>query len=565
MNPSPKETKGIMGNVGTTPPQDSELVAAVRGGSAAAFERLVERYHGMVYVVAYSRVGHRETAEDLAQEAFLRAYLFVGDLTQAECFAGWITRITRNLADKWLRKGQRRSQLATMVPMEGAALENVPDRLATGGREQMEAEEDAKALHEAVFELPLDQREVTLLHYAEGLSKAEIASRLGVHPATVGRQIERAVRSLRGTLEPALRGAMPALRAAPAGRVRTVALIAGAAALSVQSKSAIAAAAGGKAWIASVALPAAAPSVLASGSFVGLLQSTWAAALAWLAGGGMVMAGGKMVTVVVVGAALVVGGLYYKGQTRQVGTAKPANTEQSGALGAFENLQAALRNGRYAEVAPAFQDSKEVDPKLIEKDVSDKVIGVFDYLKDAKPTQVVEEGNSVTITLTEPWQHTTCKVHMTKSATGWVVSDINEMHGFGRPMGDTANVPAPPALDTTNMTGEQIVRGLYEAMIAKDPDRAVGFLSLPNKDAALQYRNMLPMILDTTPITEIREVTMNGDTAFVRFGVAQGYPGAGIVKRQDERQSKIRLVPSSNGLKIDTRGSFLGDTPADYR
>ena len=127
--------------------------------------------------------------------------------------------MARNLAIDWLRRGQRASRLISRAPFEEVATE-VPDSTDKGAREVMAAKEERSAVHEAILDLPVEQREVVLLHFTEELTQEQIAERLGVHQTTVSRQIQRALKSLRGTLEPVLRQAAPALRAPRAAPAR---------------------------------------------------------------------------------------------------------------------------------------------------------------------------------------------------------------------------------------------------------------------------------------------------------------------------------------------------------
>ena len=239
-----------------TKPGDEELVKSAQNGNTRAFERLVERYFGMVYAIAYGRLGNREATEDLAQEVFLRTYLYLGNVQEPHRFAGWLVRVTHNLANNWVRRRQRASKLCPMVSLDQVEQE-LPDKNGDDAREKMDLEEQNRALHEAIFQLPTDQREIVLLHFTEGLSKKEIATCLGVHPSTVGRHLKRALAAMKGSLEPILRESAPSLRATKKAVNRTLVLVGALAGMSTGGKAAIAAAAGGTAWLSSVSLPAA--------------------------------------------------------------------------------------------------------------------------------------------------------------------------------------------------------------------------------------------------------------------------------------------------------------------
>ncbi|MBN1477595.1 sigma-70 family RNA polymerase sigma factor [Candidatus Sumerlaeota bacterium] len=169
-----------------TAPEDASLVRSALGGETRVFEKLVELHCESVHLIAFARMGNRETAEDLAQEVFLRAFLGLRQLRDPALFAAWVNQITRNLALNWIRQRQRTSRLVPMVPMEQLSQE-IPDTEARDPREGLTTGEQEAAVREAIGTLEPEQREVVLLHFAQGLSKSEIAHRLGTHPSTIGR------------------------------------------------------------------------------------------------------------------------------------------------------------------------------------------------------------------------------------------------------------------------------------------------------------------------------------------------------------------------------------------
>jgi len=70
---------------------DESLISEACGGRRAAFDQLVERYFGTVWAIAYARMGRRDSADDLAQEVFLVAWLHLQSLSDQSRFAGWFT------------------------------------------------------------------------------------------------------------------------------------------------------------------------------------------------------------------------------------------------------------------------------------------------------------------------------------------------------------------------------------------------------------------------------------------------------------------------------------------
>ena len=224
---------------------DANLVKHALAGDRSAFDCLVERHFGLAYAIGLARLGDRESAEDLAQEVFLRAFVHLGDLRDPRLFGCWVGRAARNLALDWERKNQNRSKVLPLIshPPEGL-LEQVADP-QQGVRERMEEESEAQTLHEAISRLPVEQRELILLHYMQGMTKAEIAERLRVHPSTAGRQIDRAVGALRGMFEPLLRKTMGRMGPSPKAAVKTLGL---AGALMALGESARAQLLGAAAW-----------------------------------------------------------------------------------------------------------------------------------------------------------------------------------------------------------------------------------------------------------------------------------------------------------------------------
>ena len=121
---------------------DPDLIASTLEGDLAAFDQLVDRHFDMVYFVAFARLRSRESAEDLAQEAFIVAWQKLAELKDAASFKAWICTIVRNLANRTLQRQSRRvttdldaiPEVATdsESPVEHAASAEEVDRPALG-------------------------------------------------------------------------------------------------------------------------------------------------------------------------------------------------------------------------------------------------------------------------------------------------------------------------------------------------------------------------------------------------------------------------------------------------
>ena len=255
---------------------DGTLLAAAAAGDAAAFAELVERYYSMVHTIAYGRTRHRETAEDLAQEVFLRTYLALDRITIPSQFAGWLVRVTHNMATDWNRRGIQRSKLVQMVPIEESHME-IADKEGKDARAMMHSGDSERAMQEAIFSLPETQRDIVLLHYTEGLSKKEIAERLGVHPSSVGRQLQQAIAVLRDRVDGVLRETGPSMRPTRTATARAVAMIGAASVLGVEGKAAIVTAAGGAylGSISSASTAAVTSTSLLANRLLPILKSGW--------------------------------------------------------------------------------------------------------------------------------------------------------------------------------------------------------------------------------------------------------------------------------------------------
>src|SRR5207237_2070060 len=136
---------------------DGLLVAAARRGDRAAFSVLVDRHRPRALALARRTVGDAAEAEDVVQEAVLRAYLSLADLREPPRFGAWLCGIALNLA-RMRRRAAR--------PLE--PLDETP---------APELEEDGR---DAALELlPERRRELLLMRYVDGLSAREIGNRVG--------------------------------------------------------------------------------------------------------------------------------------------------------------------------------------------------------------------------------------------------------------------------------------------------------------------------------------------------------------------------------------------------
>ena len=175
-------------------PVDAELVTKARGGNA--FEEIVRRHQRRVYAVAMRVVRRHDVADDVTQEAFIRAYQALDRFDTGRPFGPWICRIAANLAVNHVRSPRAREDELPEDLHEEASGQAPLDGLL-----EREAKE---VLDQAMGHLPAEQRAVFVLRTAEELSYKEIAEALDISIGTVMSRLSRAREKLRVTLGPYL-------------------------------------------------------------------------------------------------------------------------------------------------------------------------------------------------------------------------------------------------------------------------------------------------------------------------------------------------------------------------
>jgi RNA polymerase sigma-70 factor, ECF subfamily len=181
---------------GESPPEPKSFLARLRAGEAQAFEEMVKTYQHRVYGVALRMMGNRAEAEEVAQEAFLRAHGAIAEFRGDARLSTWLYAITSRLCLNRLASGEHR-----MVRRRSDAIEVLAAREGDEPGGDLERSEREGALHRAIAELPEDRRVVVVLRDLEGLSYDEIAGVLGLEPGTVRSRLHRARLDLKEKLE----------------------------------------------------------------------------------------------------------------------------------------------------------------------------------------------------------------------------------------------------------------------------------------------------------------------------------------------------------------------------
>ncbi|MDQ3280370.1 MAG: RNA polymerase sigma factor [Acidobacteriota bacterium] len=179
-------------------PTDSELVERARGGDGDdAFRILVERHSRAIYRAAYRITGNAADADDVVQEAFLRAYRALGSYDARASFTTWLHRIAINCALDLIDSRKRRDGRID----DGAELSLVasndasPDRVVLGAEMQ-------RAIAAAMAGLTGNERTAFVLRHFEGMPLEEIGEILGTRMNATKNTVFRAVKKLRQHLQP---------------------------------------------------------------------------------------------------------------------------------------------------------------------------------------------------------------------------------------------------------------------------------------------------------------------------------------------------------------------------
>lgn len=182
------------------------LVRLVRSGDREAFRAIMQRCNQRLFRVARAVVGNDDEAEDVVQEAYLRAYAGIHDFRGEASLATWLTAITLNEARGRLRLRHPTMDIDVMdeirvIPFPGLAEAPDPEQEAARAGTR-------RLLERAIDGLPEDFRVVFMLREIEGCSVEETAQQLDIKPQTVRTRLFRARQLLRAELEKTISSGM---------------------------------------------------------------------------------------------------------------------------------------------------------------------------------------------------------------------------------------------------------------------------------------------------------------------------------------------------------------------
>ena len=188
---------------------EAELIRRVCQGDKEAFYGLVRPYERAVYVAAVSILNNPADAEEVAQEAVLKAFTHLAEFRAEAKFSTWLVQITINEARSRLRKDRRHLYESIDEPRTDEEGDYSPKDFADWREipsETLKQNELRNALKRALASLPLKYREVLILRDIQNLSIEETAEILGISEGNVKTRLLRARLQMRDALAPGIDG-----------------------------------------------------------------------------------------------------------------------------------------------------------------------------------------------------------------------------------------------------------------------------------------------------------------------------------------------------------------------
>jgi RNA polymerase sigma-70 factor, ECF subfamily len=181
-----------------THPEDAELVGRSCRGDKAAFSALYAKYRQRLFAFCYRLTAHRETAEDVVQSTFLKAYQSIATLDDHRLFYYWVFSIARNEALGHIRRQPAAGMRASLDEVDDVWDGESP-------HEQLVHEETHALVERLLGQLKAEYREALILRQYESLSYAEIAAITGDSISSVESRLFKARKALAKKLAPFVR------------------------------------------------------------------------------------------------------------------------------------------------------------------------------------------------------------------------------------------------------------------------------------------------------------------------------------------------------------------------
>lgn len=184
---------------------DQDLVLRVQQGDKAAYDLLVIKYQHKIIQLVNRYVKDASEAQDVAQEAFIKAYRALGGFRGESAFYTWLYRIAINTAKNYLVSRARRSSDYQVDIQDAEQIENAPQLQGMETPERLLFNQEIiETIKTAIEELPEEMRVAIMLREFEGMSYEEIADAMDCPVGTVRSRIFRAREAIDSKLTPLL-------------------------------------------------------------------------------------------------------------------------------------------------------------------------------------------------------------------------------------------------------------------------------------------------------------------------------------------------------------------------
>ena len=171
--------------------KDAELIQRTLDGDQSAFTALVKKYQKGVHALAWQKIGDFHVAQEITQDAFLRAYQKLGTLKNHNLFSGWLYVIASRLCCEWLRK--KRLPMQSLETVDNTEVDQVAYTRYVEEQREADAEETRRELvRNLLKKLPESERTVMTLHYLGEMTCESISEFLGVSQNTIKSRLSRA-------------------------------------------------------------------------------------------------------------------------------------------------------------------------------------------------------------------------------------------------------------------------------------------------------------------------------------------------------------------------------------
>ncbi len=171
--------------------KDAEMIQRTLDGDQSAFTALVEKYQKGVHALAWQKIGDFHIAQEITQDAFLRAYQKLGTLKNHNLFSGWLYVIATRLCCEWLRK--KRLPMQSLETVDNNEVDQVAYTQYMEEQREADADENRRELvRDLLKKLPESERTVMTLHYLGEMTCESIGEFLGVSSNTIRSRLSRA-------------------------------------------------------------------------------------------------------------------------------------------------------------------------------------------------------------------------------------------------------------------------------------------------------------------------------------------------------------------------------------